>query len=423
MKNILYSILQTGGAKIYSLLLSVIALSLTTRWLGAEGRGIFVSVSTWLDLFITIGGLSFGTVFIYQATKERDENWLAKRISAINIHIVVVTLLSLLFVSLSYYSASHWGTRNLFDNIPLYALFLGLIALPFGLWEYYSNSLLNIENKLSYFNRFQIIGSTSNSLVIIVFIIIIPLGVYGVILAKVVWKAIVAIGGLKKLLSLKKTALHYSFNHYRHLVKEGLKVHLNTIGALMTTTIDIIMVNSYLGNEQTAYYQLAVQLNQMLLIIPYAAMTVLQGEVTRKSHYDIWHQQLKLLGMSTGFIIVAGAIAAMTAQWWLVWLAGESFTPAIEIFQYLLLFTLISTFTILLSVQWVARGLFTAISIITLIKGMINISLNALLIPQYGLMGAVWATYAVVAFSLTINLFMMLYCELDWRKNTNKVTL
>lgn len=420
MKKILYSILQTGGAKIYSLLLSIITLSLTTHWLGTEGRGIFVSVSTWLDLFIQVGGLSFGTVFIYQATQKRESNWLASRIASINIHITVVTILAGTFIAICYYGSIHWGLKNPFSNIPLSILLIGLIALPFGMWEIYSNSLLNIENKLSHFNRYQIIASTSNSLAVIILVVLIPLGVYGVVFAKLIWKVVAATGGLKKLISLNTHTLHYSLTHYQQLVREGLKLHLNSIGALMTTTIDIIMVNAYLGNEQTAYYQLGVQLNQMMLIVPIAAMTVLQGEITRKGYHAIWRYQTKLLTMSLGFIVATGVIAALTAQWWLIWLAGEDFYPAIKIFQYLLLFTFVATFTTLLSVQWIARGLFSTISTITLIKGVINITLNALLIPQYGLMGAVWATYAVAGFSLLVNLAMYFYCELDWQKQNNK---
>ncbi|MCK5725419.1 MAG: lipopolysaccharide biosynthesis protein [Thiotrichaceae bacterium] len=422
MKKILYSILQTSGTRIYSVLLSIIALSLTTRWLGTEGRGIVVSIATWLDLFIEIGSLSFGTVFIYQATKKREPHWLLQKVALLNIHIAVVTSIAAIFITLSYVGSAYWGWSDLFNSIPLYALLIGLlITLPFGLWELYSGSLLNIEDKLSSYNRYQIIGSTTNSFVIILFIVIIPLGIYGAILAKLAWKMVVSIGSLKVLLKPKITPLVYSMNEYSLLVKEGFKVHLNTIGVLMTTMIDILMVNAYLGHEQTAFYQLAVQLNQMMLIVPIAVMTVLQGEVTRKSYLDIWRYQTKLLILTLGFIFITGMIAALTAQWWLIWLAGEAFAPAIELFQYLLIFTFVATFTTILSVQWVARGWFTAISIITLIKGTINISLNALLIPKYGVKGAIWATYGVISFSILVNIAMILYCELDWRKNGKMV--
>ena len=49
--------------------------------------------------------------------------------------------------------------------------------------------------------------------------------------------------------------------------------------------------------------------------------------------------------------------------------------------------------------------------LITLAKGILNIGLHALLIPKYGILGAVYATIGVVTLSLFINIAMFIYCE------------
>ena len=50
------------------------------------------------------------------------------------------------------------------------------------------------------------------------------------------------------------------------------------------------------------------------------------------------------------------------------------------------------TFANLMASQWIGRGLFKSASGLTLLVGALNIVGNRLLIPTYGLEGAVWAT-------------------------------
>ncbi len=417
MRNLIIKIMQTGGAKIYSVLLGIITLSITARWLGPEGRGIVASVITWVTIFTELAAVSLGSVLIFKATKDRDEKWIPRMLGTLFGHTVIVTLLSWSLIALLYIAGNHWGLPNLLGEIPAIALLVGFLILPLGLWDVYSRDLLNIEDRLNVYNKFQIVGSTVNSLSIVVLVVVSGFGVLGVLFSKIIWQLIIAVGGIRDLISHTSTKITYSFETYKDLLKNGLKMHLGTIGAIMTTSIDIVMVNAYLGNEQTGIYQLAVQMSQLMLIVSYSANTVLQGELTRKGVYGVWSYQKKILGMTLAFIIASSIFMGFTAKWWLITLAGEEFREAIIIFQLLLITIVVNTINTVMSVQWIGRGWFLLNSGITLFKGVMNIGLNALLIPQYGILGAVYATIAVITFSLFINIAMFIYCELDSRRH------
>ncbi|MGK0271178.1 MAG: O-antigen/teichoic acid export membrane protein [Cocleimonas sp.] len=416
MRNLLQKIIKTSGAKIYSVLLGIITLSITARWLGPEGRGIFATVHTWVYIFIEISALSLGPVLIFKATHNRDDGWFASVMGALFRHTIYVSLIGWAIVLVIYLGGEFWNWPNVFGDIPALALFIGFIALPFGLWDLYTNSLLNIQDRFSIYNKFQIIGSTTNTIAVVVLVVFSGLGVLGVIISKVLWQFTVAFGGIKSLLDNTSSNVKYNADVYKDLLKSGLKMHIGTIGAIMTLNIDIVMVNAYLGNERTGIYELAVQMSQLMLIVSYAATTVLEGELTRKGVHGIWPYQKKILGLTLIFIVCASLIMGSTAKWWLIWLAGIEFKDSIIIFQLLLITIVVNTITAVMSVQWVGRGLFLLNSIITLIKGTMNIGLNALLIPKYGILGAVYATIAVISLSLFINIAMIIYCELDNRK-------
>ncbi len=417
MRNLLLKIIQTGGAKFYSVLLGIITLSITARWLGPEGRGIIASVTTWVNIFIEMTAISLGTVLIFKATKDRNKKWMPKMLGTLLGHTLFVTVFSWCLIALVYLGGQYWGWPKLLGEIPAIALMIGFIGLPLGLWDIYTNALLNIEDRLNVYNKLQIAGSTANSLSIVLLVVVSGLGVVGVLVSKIIWQSTIALGGIKNLVNNSTSKITYSFETYKDLLTSGVKMHLGTIGAIMTTSIDIVMVNAYLGNEQTGIYQLAVQMSQMLLIVSYAANTVLKGELTRKGVYGVWSYQKKILGLTLAFIIFSVLVTGFTADWWLILLAGEEFRDAIPIFQLLLLTIIVNTINTVMSVQWIGRGWFLFNSAITLIKGVLNIGLNAWLIPKYGILGAVYATVGVVTLSLFINIAMFIYCELDVRRH------
>lgn len=428
MHKIILKIIQTSGAKIYALLLGMITLSITARYLEPEGRGIVATIVTWMTFLVELGELSLSGAIVYNATENNasengKESLLPGMLGTLGFHTFFITLLSWALIALLYFGGHHWNfIPNVFEDTPGLPLLVGFLIMPFALWGLFTRTLLNIEDRLNVFNKYQIIGSTSNSIAVVGLIAASGVGVIGVLMARFLWEGIVALGGLKELLARKKAAITLNFSHYKDLVVKGLKMHMNMVGAMMLTSIDIIMVSSYLGNEETGIYQLAVQTSLMMMIVPYSVMTVLQGEVTRKGVHGVWPYQKKLLFLTTAFIIISAIITGLTAKWWLLWLAGEEFKQAITIFQYLLIWVIVSTGTAILSVQWIARGLFLQLSTASILTGLMNIGLNAAFIPKYGIMGAVWATLGTAVLAFIINVGMFIWVERDVRRHNRLET-
>ena len=423
MKQLLQKIIETGGAKIYAVLLGIITLAISARWLGPEGRGIYAAVTTWVILFTDLTHLSLGTALIHRATNEREQGWLSSVMGNLFSFTVVVTLFSWSIALLIYY-AGQWGLPTLFNDLPWWALLIGFIAMPFGIWDSYTQTLLNIEDKLRYYNKVQIAGSTSNTLLVILLVVVQGLGVAGALFAKLFWASLVAIGGIHKLLFITKEratggirTVSTNMGELKSLVTNGLKLHVGILGTLMLVHIDIIMVNSYLGNVQTGIYQLAVQVVSMMLIVSYASMTVLQGEATKLGAYRLWAKQKKILMMVFAFIVVACFIAAVTADWWLILLAGQEFAASVPIFRMLVFVVMEQTVTNILSVQFVARGWFWQLSAINISKGILNVVLNMILIPKYGIEGAVYGTLIVSACVFTLNIFLFFYFDRNVKKH------
>src|SRR5689334_10266814 len=89
---LLRDIAGTSAARIYSTLLSLIALMLTARWLGPHGRGVVVVVITWVTLFAGFAHLSIGQVLVHRAANENDGQWIGPALGALGLVTVTATL-------------------------------------------------------------------------------------------------------------------------------------------------------------------------------------------------------------------------------------------------------------------------------------------------------------------------------------------
>jgi len=76
-------IIQTSGARIYGLTISLVTLSITAHYLGPEGRGIVAAASSWVGLAAGIGNFSMGQVVIHLAAGKDRNEWLPRTLGTL----------------------------------------------------------------------------------------------------------------------------------------------------------------------------------------------------------------------------------------------------------------------------------------------------------------------------------------------------
>ena len=97
-------------------------------------------------------------------------------------------------------------------------------------------------------------------------------------------------------------------------------------------------------------------------------------------------------------------------------LAGEDFLPAVKVFRILLLGVAGMTFASVMGSQWIGRGMFWQVSVITVASGGVNILASYFIIPEYGMIGAAWITVAIFLLAVLINGVFALWVERNYRK-------
>lgn len=416
MREIWTTIAHTSGAKIYSLLLGVVTLSLTARLLGPEGRGQVAAITTWVAMFSTFGYLSLGQVALHRMANDPQRQRFGSLLGSL---LLLAGLLSLAgwAVAAGVYIAYPDGA---FKGLPGWALLVGFLALPFLIWEQYGSSLLMGLERLKVYNTYQIVGRTLAVIALFVLVAGLGFGVAGALASNLLGQIVVALGGIGLLLrhaAENGSSCRAAGTEIKALLAGGMKLHLNAIGTLLFTSANVLILNHYHGAEQTGYFQLATQLLGILMIIPQSASMAIYGKIASLGPDGAWPYNKRLLFQITAGMIALSAVAALLAPWVITLIAGEAFRPAVEPFQWMLLGLVGMTFSTVMAPQWIGRGYFWQAAGITLLLGLISFAANLWLIPSHGMEGAVYAFLVTYFFSIIGNGAMVWYCE---SKHANK---
>lgn len=412
MRELWQRILQTGGVKIYGVFLGFVSISITTRFLGPEGRGHLVLITTWVTTFSTFAFLSLGQVTIHKASNSKGLSWLPSSYSCLTSFTVFATLSCWLIFAIAY--ASPLGRA--FESVEVIWLILGFLTLPFLIWEQYGSSMLMALERLDVYNRFQFFGRSFSTVMVIVLVWFLEFGPEGVLTANLLGQIIVAMGGIVFLNKLAGGWKSPRLSCMKGFVCSGMKLHMNAIGMFFISGSDILVVNYYSGPEETAFYQLSVKLIGVFLLLPQAANMVVYGKVSAIGPDQAWPAQRKILLQLLVLMVIGATIAGFSADWWLVLLAGKDFTPTVDIFCWSLLALFGMTFSVVMAPQWIARGFFWTTSLLALLFGGLNLVLNFLFVPEYGMYGALTATLITYGISILVNASMAVYCQIQYQK-------
>lgn len=400
-------IIEAGGAKIIAMALSMVSLALTARWLGPEGRGNIAAVTTWISLISTIGFLSLGQVAMHRATALRGTPWLGSTMGSLGLITLIAAFIGWLVIFGMYF----FSKGKIFGGAAPALLVIGCLSLPFYIWENYGSSLLIAVDKLAIYNTAQIVGRAVTLFGVMVAIPLLSLGTKGGLAAIICGQVIVASMGMKALVNLSETRIRPEKETLKALLNGGLKLHFNAIGTLLFASAEILIIQYYRGPSETGHYQFALQLIGILSILPQAASMVIYGKVTNAGPDSVWNANKKIIWSFSGLMIGAALISAVAAPFAIPFVAGKAFKPAVIVFQFMLLTLFGKTLSTLMAPQWIGRGLFMQTSTITFLIGIINLGGCLLMVPKYGMYGALAASILTQAVSFLINLGMVIWIE------------
>jgi len=194
------------------------------------------------------------------------------------------------------------------------------------------------------------------------------------------------------------------------LLKYSWPMFLSAMVVVIYMKIDQVMIGEMLGEQQVGIYSAAVRLVEMWYIVPaiiagsfFPAMYKLKIE--NPAHYLQRIQQF--LDFMVVVPVLAGILISIVAGWLVVLIYGSEYRDAVGVLQVYIwasvfVFLMISTTSYLIAENQTVFLLFRNV-----LGMLVNVALNLLLIPLYGIKGSAFAT--LVAYLFTAYLSACLY--------------
>jgi len=393
------------GTKLAMIALRLLRNVLLARILGPSERGLFALLSTLPDLIsaATSGGLN--SAVGYQAAKQRDMGLLLTQVLVYGCLLAGVLTLACVFL------VREFGA-DLEVTVQLGLLaWLLLLAVPMTVLK---SGLLTLHNASGGVGAFNALRLTESLAPLLLF-----LGLFwmwrdeALEAALISWLcgiALVLALGLWWLRRQHPLALRWDRGGQRELLSYSAKSHPDLLFQQLILRSDYLFIGALLGSTALGHYAMASAAAELLLIVPEAVTTPLMKRLLQQ---DAGMERITPLALRLTATVMLGACLGMAliGHWLIVTLFGAEYAPAYPALLALLPGLLGLCYASILRLDLLGKNRPGTVSLMMGAGAALNLVLNILLIPAWGIVGA--AAASSIAYLAVTVAMLVLYCRLS----------
>lgn len=378
-------------ARGYGVLLSLATLFVSARLLGPAGRGEFAAAMAWAALFATLCNLSLGQALQHRLQNASVKPSLAEQLGTLGGLALILSTLALGAAALMYVGSA--GT--LFKGLSPALMAVALACVPLLVWEQYASNILAASAQTGLLNRSQYVGRSIGFLVFFLLVMYLQWGVLGALASQWVGQLLVALMVAVPLWQLAGRTVRWAGREVAPLLRAGSVIHMTTVSAFLLDQVSILLINNYLGKQDVGYYQLAQQMIGLMLIVPQSALMVIYGGLANSTPDQFWPKQRRVAKRVLIGLLAVALLAYLLAPTMVALVAGAAFGPSVPMFRALLPTVLGISLALLMTPQWISRGLLALNTGLTIATSVVVVLCSALAIPRFGVDGAIYVRLGV----------------------------
>lgn len=388
-------------AKILKALVFFLLTILVARGFGPEGKGIITLFIFLPELmyFMLHFGLGNANIYFISGGQENERKIFNNTFwEGLSLGIISIFLLLLLYL---------FFPAFLGNEFPSSFLFLALIAMPFSFWETFFENIFAGKNNFKIFgfiiiiNRFLLAGI----LLISFFILHTPLlGVAIIILCNLIMQSMIYLTILIKKYGLPSVKL-FDNSYFKKSFDFGFRSYLACFLCYLVLRSDIYMLSAMKGIKEVGLYSIATNFIDALLILSGSMSAVIFPLISTNKEKSAYYIK-KITSLVSASSMILTLFILLTGRFLIPFFFGQAFSTSIPPLFILLIamyfWSLLSIIT-----QFFAANRYPWTAVWIWIPGLlINILLNFIFIPKYGMLATAWSS--VLAYFLTFLLHFIL---------------
>ena len=376
------------------------------RYLGPEQFGFFSYTLSFVGLFAFITTLGLDQIVVRELVKNSNHTdeimgtafWL-------KIMGAMLGVLAILTISINFTS------NDTFANILILIIASSTIFQSFNVVDYYFQS--KVMSK--FIVLINVIGLFLSSIIKIILIL------NKAPLIAFVWVVlfdnfILASGFIyfyiKLNLKFKIRNLKFKSKTAILLLKDSWPIILSSAAIMIYVKIDQVMIKEMLGLDAVGQYAAAARISEVWYFIPVVLATSFFPAIinAKKKNEKLYNSRLqKLYDIMVWMAVVIAIPISFLSDWLVEILYGYQYNEAGNVLM-IHIWSGVFVFLGVASTKWlICENLQIFSTMNTIIGAVINISLNYILIPKFGIAGSAWAT--IISYCIAGYL-----CLLIWKK-------
>lgn len=389
--SILNHVSFTFGSRAMVLFLSFLTGVIVARTLGPAGKGLLAVIAMVGVTVVNLGNLGIRTFNTYIFSNENVEKnsvisnsfW-----AGLIIGIIFFIILSVLALNFPIF----------FRNIPRSYLLLYLVSLPFLFWSNFFQGILIGEQKFRKFNIFIVIAQTINLVGVILLLLVFKLDVFYVVIWYVLVNIINALLPMGSVFIRNGLHLRLNLEVLKQALSYGVRIFLTGIFSLLILRIDLYMVNFFKGMAESGLYSLASTFGDVFFILPFSIVTVMFPKINAEDKSKK-ESVAKYSRISFFSVLILAIGTLLFIKLFIGLLYGQEFLPSVQPILLLLPGLIFLSTATVLSQYFLSTKYPFKLTICWFLATILNIILNFIYIPQYGMIAA--------ALSSTITYFLV----------------
>jgi O-antigen/teichoic acid export membrane protein len=386
-----------------------ILLPLLTHYLKAEDYGILTNFNALVNLLIPFIGVNLMSSLQVIYVK-RNQEFSAYVSSGIFLNFLLTIFVSLIVIAAR--TSIHELTGipvNFIVFLTLYAFYNNIVEILLSIWR--------IEDKPILYGIFRILRTLLEFAIAVVLIVVYEYHFEGSIYAISISYGLGAAVAFILLLRRKLFGLHFKLEYIKHQLAYGLPLIPHVLSSVAILYTDKLMLSSLVNIHSNGVFSVGFTIGQIIGLLQNSFNQAWVPWVFGILKKNDEHGKLRIVKYTYLYIICI--LIAVVVLWLFTPIIyrfiGNDFNSSISVVIWIALGFAFNGMYKMISVYYFYLEKTRLLALISFITALVNIGVNFILIPKFGILGAALSTMAAmfIQFALTF-LWSLRIIQMPW---------
>jgi O-antigen/teichoic acid export membrane protein len=397
----LVDILGLIGSRVMLVVFGLATGIITARLLGPHDRGLFTVLLLLPQTLVNFAKMGVAQANVYYIRRR------GASVSTVASNSLVLSLVVSALLVAACYFARPWVLDPFTKGAPTTLVAVALIAIPFTMIESYFLSILQAVENFRAYNLQSIYKAVLGFATIAIALLAMHGRLWAALWSQILVTAVANVWLLYQVRRVAPFGLRWDGAVGRGMLEFGAKSYLQTLAAHLHYRVDVYLIAYFLDPAQVAFYSIAVNMTNPILQIPDAIGTVIFPKLAGSSDVDA-HARTAVTCRHTLFAtILAAVFYAGVGSQALTIFYGSRYAPAIRPMLLMLPGIIMISLYQILTRNFTSRNRQQVNIIAAGIALGVNVTLNVILIPRFGISGAAVST--AVSYTLAALLLLAIF--------------